>query len=166
MAGRQYNRNARRNTGRGQTTYRRTAYLEGTAARQLQEAYDVERVPERKRLSNTTRKNREKAFHMNLGYVLFLTAALSFSVFMLCGYIRLQSDITNTVATISKMEAEYNNLKLENDEEYNRISSSMDLEKIKAVAIGELGMSYAREGQIVNVENSETDYVRQVDDLH
>ncbi len=119
----------------------------------------------KKTLSNEAKKNREKAFHMNLGYVLFLSIALTFAVITLCSYIELQSDITNTVTEISRMEAEYNNLKLSNDEEYNRINSSIDLEKIKAVAIGELGMVYAKEGQIINVENSEMDYVRQIEEL-
>ncbi len=144
---------------------RKIAYLEGNAAKQLQDGYDVKKMPKRKRISNTTRKNREKAFHMNPGYVLFLSAALAFAVMTLCGYINLQADITNRVEAISEMESRYNNLKLSNDEEYNRINSSIDLEKIKAVAIGELGMTYAREGQIVNVKESETDYVRQTNAL-
>jgi len=144
---------------------RKTIYLEGSAARQLQEGFDTRKVPKKKRLSNTARKNREKAFHMNLGYVLFLSVALAFAVMTLCSYINLQSDITNQVAAISEMESRYNNLKLTNDEDLNRINSSVDLEKIKAVAIGELGMTYAREGQIVNVEDSETDYVRQTGSL-
>ncbi len=144
---------------------RKTAYLEGSAARQLKEGYDTRKVPRKKRLSNATRKNRERAFHMNPGYVLFLSAALAFAVVTLCGYIDLQSDITNQVNMISEMESRYNNLKLTNDEEYNRINSSIDLEQIKAVAIGGLGMTYAREGQIISVEDSETDYVRQTDTL-
>lgn len=141
------------------------AYLEGSAARELREGVDVREVPRRKRLSNTARKNREKASHMNLGYMLFLSLAVAFAVMTLCSYIDLQSDITNRVDAISEMESRYNNLKLTNDEEYNRISSSLDLEQIKAVAIGELGMTYAREGQIINVEDSETDYVRQTESL-
>ena len=64
------------------------------------------------------------------------------------------------------MEARYNNLKLANDEEYYRIISSVDIEHVRAVAIGELGMSYAKEGQIVNIGDSETDYVRQTADLY
>ena len=103
---------------------------------------------------------------MNPGYVLFLSVALVFAVVTLCGYINLQSDITNQVNAISEMESRYNNLKLTNDEEYNRINSSIDLEQIKAVAIGELGMTYAREGQIISVEDAETDYVRQTQPLN
>lgn len=145
--------------------YRKTAYLEGTAAKQLERGFEAEKLPVRKKISNTTRKNREKAFHMNLGYVTFLIAALALTTYTLCGYIELQSGITNHVKQISVMEAEYNRLKLANDEEYNRISSSVDLEKVRAIAIGELGMVYAQDGQIIHIDNTETDYVHQTDDL-
>lgn len=155
----------RKNGGSRAVVMRKTAYLEGSAARQLSVGYEAQKLPRKKRLSNTARKNREKAFHMNFGYVLFLSAALVFAMITLFGYIELQSDITNRVDDISRMETEYNNLKLTNDEEYNRINSSIDLEQIKAVAIGELGMTYAQEGQIVSVEDSGTDYVRQTENL-
>lgn len=145
--------------------YRRTAYLEGTAAKQLERGFEAEKLPVRKKVSNTTRKNREKMFHMNLGYVAFLVIALALATFTLCGYIDLQSGITNHVKQISEMEAEYNSLKMANDEEYNRITSSVDLEKIRAIAIGELGMVYAQDGQIIQIENTETDYVHQTADL-
>ena len=145
--------------------YRRTAYLEGTAAKQLERGFEAEKLPVRKKVSNTTRKNREKMFHMNLGYVAFLVIALALATFTLCGYIELQSGITNHVKQISDMEAESNSLKMANDEEYNRITSSVDLEKIRAIAIGELGMVYAQDGQIIQIENTETDYVHQTADL-
>ena len=145
--------------------YRRTAYLEGTAAKQLERGFEAEKLPVRKKVSNTTRKNREKMFHMNLGYVAFLVIALALATFTLCGYIELQSGITNHVKQISDMEAESNSLKMANDDEYNRITSSVDLEKIRAIAIGELGMVYAQDGQIIQIENTETDYVHQTADL-
>lgn len=153
------------NTRRYDADVRKIAYLEGSAARELEEGMDVREVPRRKRLSNTTRKNREKASHMSLGYMMFLSAAMAFAVMTLYGYLNLQADIKSRVETISEMESRYNNLKLANDEEYNRINSSIDLEQIKAVAIGELGMVYAKEGQIIVVEDAETDYVRQSESL-
>lgn len=161
MARRRINTNTRRYDDRP----RKISYLEGSAARELREGVDIREIPRKKRLSNTARKNRERATHMNLGYVLFLSVAMVFAVVTLCSYIELQSDITNCVDAISELESRYNNLKLANDEEYNRINSSIDLEQIKAVAIGELGMTYAKEGQIIQVEDSETDYVRQTESL-
>nr|WP_300917094.1 hypothetical protein [uncultured Acetatifactor sp.] len=99
---------------------------------------------------------------MSAGYVMFLAAALCAAAFILVNYIQLQSDLTTLTKTVADMESELNGLKLSNDEEYNRIISGIDLEEIKRVAIGELGMGYAEEGQIVEYENQEGDYMRRV----
>ncbi len=119
----------------------------------------------RKPISNTARKNREKARHMNLGYVLFLSCAVIAAGFILTIYIGLQSDITNSIKNISRLESQLNALKLDNDEEYSRITSSVDLEEVKRIAIQELGMKYAEEGQIVIVEGGGSDYMRQMADI-
>ena len=146
------------------TGRRRQYYTEGNTARQL----DVRRINEnepRKRLSNETRKNRERAYHMDFGYVVFLVLALFVAGYVLIGYIQMQADLTAQVETIAALESELNNLRLANDEELTRINSSIDLEEIKRIAIGELGMVYAAEGQIVNYTNEGSDYVRQLGDI-
>ena len=99
---------------------------------------------------------------MSAGYVMFLAAALCAAAFILVNFIQLQSDLTTLTKTVADRKSELNVLKLSNDEEYNRIISSIDLEEIKRVAIGELGMGYAEEGQIVEYENQEGDYMRRV----
>ena len=143
---------------------RRQYYTEGNTARQL----DVRRINEnepRKRLSNEARKNRERAYHMDFGYVLFLALALFVAGYVLIGYIRMQADLTAQVESIAALESRLNNLRLANEEELTRINSSIDLEEIKRIAIGELGMVYAAEGQIVNFTNEGSDYVRQLGDI-
>ena len=110
-------------------------------------------------------KNRDRARYMNLGYVLFLTCALLASAFVLTTYIGLQSDITNTVKNVSKLERELNNLRLANEENYSRIVNNVDLDHIRRVAIQELGMTYAVEGQIVEFADNRSDYVRQLNSL-
>lgn len=166
MAGRTVRtHNAGRNSvNKRQTSYERAGYVHGSAVRKP----DVQRQlqePPRKRLSNAARKNREKAFYMNLPYVAFLASALVIMGVVLADYIKLQSEITSTVKNISKLESELNDLKLENDEMYSRITSSVDLEEIRRIAIGELGMSYAKEGQIINYSVDGSDYVRQFTDI-
>ncbi|MCH5269681.1 MAG: cell division protein FtsL [Lachnospiraceae bacterium] len=146
------------------TVRRRQYYTEGNTARQL----DVRRINEnepRKRLSNEARKNRERAYHMDMGYVLFLALALFVAGYVLIGYIRMQADLTAQVESIATLESRLNNLRLANDEELTRINSSIDLEEIKRIAIGELGMVYAAEGQIINYTNEGSDYVRQLGDI-
>lgn len=154
----------RQKTTKRQTTYRKSAYVQGTAVKRLDVTKEIEAAP-RKRLSHATRKNRDKARHMNLGYVLFLVTALSAAGFMLVGYIELQFDITNSVKTISQLESQLNSMRLENDEELNRVESAVDLEEIKRIAIEELGMSYARDGQVIAYSSEGSDYVRQVADI-
>ena len=141
----------------------RTNYIYDNTARRLDVVRRMEEEP-RRVLSNETRKNREKARHMSLGYVAFLMAALLVSAVILINYIQVQSDYTNSTKEIARLESKLNTLKLSNDEEYNRITSSIDLEEIKRVAIGELGMTYAKEGQIITYSSVGTDYMRQVTD--
>ncbi|MCM1262745.1 MAG: cell division protein FtsL [Butyrivibrio sp.] len=140
---------------------RNSGYVHGSAARELDVTREIEKKP-KKKLSNTARKNREKAEHMSPGYVLFLSLALIATGYILLGYIRLQSDITNTIENISALERELNDLRLANDEEYNRITSSIDLEEVRRIAVQELGMRYADEGQIISFTSDDNDYVKQL----
>lgn len=106
-----------------------------------QETYSPRQMEEpRRQLSHETRKNREKARHMSIGYVTFLMVALVACAFFLVNYIQMQSQLTTKITEVSRMESELNALKLSNDEEYSRITSSVNLEEIKKIAIGELGM--------------------------
>lgn len=153
-----------RTSGSNMRNGRRAAdsrYIQGSAVRKLDVTREIEQKP-KKKLSNTARKNREKAEHMSAGYVLFLSLALLATGCILVSYIKLQSDITNSIKNISRLENELNDLKLANDEEYNRITSSIDLEEVRRIAIQELGMQYAKEGQIITFESENNDYVKQI----
>ena len=164
MANRTCQGNSQSNNQRGRTKEQRENYIQGNTVRKLELAAELE-IAAPKKLSHSTRKNRDKALYMNLGYLLFLAAALASAAFVLIGYIRLQSEITLTVKHIANLESEVNNLRLSNEEEYNRAISSVDLEKIRQVAIGELGMRYAKEGQIINVSGEGSDYMRQLSQI-
>lgn len=145
----------------GRTGY---TYIEGAAAPKLA---PVTRKEEKRRIENkhAVRKNRDKARYMNIGFVSFTIMALAMASLVLFSYIHLQSDVTNRVTNIAKLESRLNNLRLENDEEYNRIMGSVDLEEIKRIAINELGMRYAKDGQVVTYTGEGSDYVRQYSDI-
>lgn len=151
-------RNNSRNSYRGSRVVSdNRSYVYGNAVRKG----DLSEVRIRK-VNSAAKSNREKLHHMNLGYVCFLVAALVSSAVILGNYIQLQAELTAKTTVVSSLEKQLNNLKLANDEEYNRITSSIDLEEIKSIAIGELGMVYAAEGQIVSYSNVSNDYMRQV----
>lgn len=150
---------------RGNNVRRQGTYIEGNTVRKLNIVEEIQRPIEKKELSHSTRRNRDKALYMNLGYVIFLIGALIVAAMILMSYIRVQADIIVSVRNVASLESELNNLKLSNDEEYARAASSVDLEEIRRVAIGELGMRYAKEGQIINVSGEGKDYVRQLAEI-
>lgn len=136
-------------------------YIEGSAVKKLQTA-PAGREYERPTLERrSVRKTKVKAVPMNKGYI--AVAALAFVIVcgVLMSYVNLQSNITNYVANISKLESQLNEMKLANDETYTKIMSSVDLEEIKRIAVNELGMKYAKEGQVVQYTGEGNDYVRQ-----
>lgn len=139
-------------------------YIDGSAVRKIDVRREIEEAPI-KRTSRAVRRNREKAAHMNVGYVAFLVLALCLASVVLIGYIRLQAENTAALESIAQKESRLNSMRLANDEEYSRILSSVDLEYVKDVAINELGMQYAEEGQIVEIQTQGDDYVRQYQDM-
>ena len=140
-------------------------YVDGNTVRKLEPERVWEEPEEEvpvKKPHHEVRKNRDKAHYMNAGYVMFLAAALCIAAVILVNYVQLQAQLTNLTKTVASNESTLNRMKVANDEEYNRIVSSIDLEEIKRIAITELGMVYAQEGQIIEYENETGDYMRQV----
>lgn len=162
MAGVDSRSGARRSPNNRTGNSRTYAYVDGTAVRKIQAA--PQKKPEERqtpRTSSATRKNRERALAMNLGYVLFLTAAAVITVFMCVNYLQLQAKGTRLQKEVTALETQLDAAILENDADYNRIMTGVDMEYVKDVAMNQLGMVYAKKSQIVTYEAQNGDYVRQ-----
>ena len=59
--------------------YRKTAYLEGTAAKQLERGFEAEKLPVRKKLSNSTRKNARKTNDKRIGLLSIILRFMAFN---------------------------------------------------------------------------------------
>lgn len=93
--------------------------------------------------------------------VFFYAICIGLFVGSILMYINLQSGLVTSVDEIASLQSQYENLKKTNDEDYAAINNSIDNEEIRRVAIEELGMHYASEGQIIAyTENYVNDYVR------
>jgi cell division protein FtsL len=162
------NQASRKRSSTKTATVRTTStYQYGNTVRQFQvvpNQYDKSEL-DKPRLSNSTRKNREKALHMNFGYVMFLAIAVVVTLLTCISYLQLQAEMTQKVNNISSLEKQVADLKSDNDETYNRINNSVDLDYIKKVALEEIGMVYASQDQVVLYDNVESDYVRQYNDI-
>lgn len=108
------------------------------------------------------KRNQKRANRINaIKSGMFLALAVAAVSIALTYYLTLQSEITNSIKSISKMESQLNELRVDNDEKYSRITGNVNLEEIRTVAIQELGMRYADEGQIIIFNGEGSDYVRQ-----
>lgn len=142
----------RRNSGRNE-------YVYGNTARALRPIDENVRTP--RKVNSKSRRRADKDNGMNLGFMVFLVIAMAITGVVCIRYIRLQSDVTAYVDKISSMEIELEELRAENDDYESRIKGTVGLEEIKSRAMNDLGMTYARDEQIVVYESDGTDYVRQ-----
>lgn len=108
----------------------------------------------------TGRKKRRLANMFRSG--MFLAMSLLVLAVSITYYLSLQADLTSASKNVAHMESQLNSLKLDNDENYSRINSSINLDEVRRIAIQELGMQYADEGQIISFNGEGSDYVRQL----
>ncbi len=162
-------RTARRNTGRpsGQETY-----IHGNTVRKLAPAEEPVRRPDREpehrgrqRTDYTVRRNQEKALQLDLPYLLMLVIASCITLYFCVSYLHLQSQMSARVDNIKALEQQLETLKSENDALETRINTSIDLDHIYRVATEELGMVYAGRDQVLLYNRTESEYVRQNEDI-
>lgn len=143
-----------------------TEYVSGTAARRLSPA-ERPAEQERRNLAHTVtvRRNREKALQMNLPYVAALTIAAICALYLCVSYLQLQSSITARLKRIENLEQAIELQKANNDALETRINTSVDLDYVYKVATEELGMVYANKEQVRLYNKTESEYVRQYEDI-
>lgn len=113
-----------------------------------------------------TQRNRAKALSTSLGFVLFLAVIMSAVIFFCVQYIRLKSEYTARIADVAVLEEELAQLKEDNDAVYAQVVSNVDLDQVKKIAVGRLGMKYPEDSQKQTYTTSEgTGFVRQYQDL-
>ena len=146
-----------------------SAYVQGTAAPKL----EPQSMPEKHRpakgqsvrTSNRIRRNQERAMYMDLPYVVLLTIASICTLYLCIQYLHVQSSITARMHNIEVMEAKLEKMRAENDALETSINTSIDLNKIYEIATKELGMVYARKNQVLLYDKTESEYVRQYEDI-
>ena len=92
-------------------------------------------------------------------------AAAVVTVFACVRFLQLQAESTAYRKTVASLESQLSALKMENDAAYDDAVSSVDLGRVKEIAINDLGMIYANEGRIITYDSQSSDYVRQYEDV-
>ena len=117
-------------------------------------------------VSRETMRNRQKAMSMGRGFVFFL-AVISVAVLFCCvNYLQLKSDLTGKMKTVAALETELSQVKEDNNAYESQVTSDVDLNTIKKLAIGRLGMNYPTDDQKKTYSMPSNSYVRQYQDVH
>ncbi len=150
-------------------------YVDGNTVRRAEAAPDYrqrrqERINEEeeakeRRRRRMVRREQERTLRVGRSYLTFLTMVMIVFGIFAGTYIKIQSDVTSRMDTVSNLESQIADLKAENDEAYKRLSTSVDLESVKKTALEELGMSYVKESQIVYYSVGDDDYMNQYGDI-
>lgn len=158
-------------------TKRRDNYrIDGNTVRRLDEAtpdyrkireerMKREAAEELRRKRRIANRNRERELRMGRRYVVFLMMAVGVFGLFAGTYIKIQSDLSARMRNISKLTSDIEDLKADNDEVLKRINTMIDLDSIKNSAMNELGMSYARESQIIYYTVEDDDYMKQYKEI-
>lgn len=153
-----------------------TYYINGSAVRELEESSPLRRDPQKTRREleevrkkknrrNAARRNRERALVMNRAYVTFLTGCVIASAVSAFSLIQIRSNVTQQMREVSALSSAVENAKTQNDARYKEITTSVDLNQIKDIAINQLGMKYASQDQIVYYTVENNNYMDQYSEI-
>ncbi|SFG26507.1 hypothetical protein [Oribacterium sp. WCC10] len=172
---------ARRRAGAVAASRLARTYVEGNAARKIQTQRQIDRETElrRRREQEKARvlKEREKQYRaqqerlrnkvdtMDATALSILCIALACTLALCFSYIRLQTQINTRISSIELMKQQLDKLQSSNAALQNSIDTSLDLDNIYRVATQELGMVYADDNQTITYDKTESEYVRQYEDI-
>ena len=102
---------------------------------------------------------------MNRNFAVFLAVLGVVIVFSSINYLRLKTECTSKRSQIASLESELAELKEDNDAYESQVASNIDLERIRKIAIGRLGMRYPTNQQTETYTTEGGSYVRQYQDV-
>lgn len=155
-----------------QQVRRQMNYVDGTAARQMYAA-PVRRVqPERRTAPQERPKVRrrvtaqtKKTLAFSAGYMMFMAAMVCLVVGSCVLMLYMNTKISTQQNNITKLEAELEKIEDDNAAHKLRLNNMYTLDDIYNVATNELGMVYAKKGQIIYYDSADEDYVKQYQDI-
>lgn len=157
---------------------RSMVYFDGSAVRKLDYVPErrvrpeerpeerPERVPEHRQQRSKSLDHRvDRALAFNLKYTVFVVASVVIMVAACVVMLFMESRINDQQNNINELEAQLAALETDNAAYANSLENMYTLEEINDVAINELGMVYAKKGQIVYYDSANEDYVKQYQDV-
>lgn len=145
--------------------------VEGSVVRRVNEAPARRISPE----AEPPRKNKNKrqsvpasldrALAFNLKYTIFVVASVCIMIAACIVMLYMETRVNEQKRNINGLEAQLEEAQTDNAAYKSSIESMYTIDEIYDVATNELGMVYARSGQIIYYESANEDYVKQYRDV-
>ena len=165
-----------------QQVRRQMNYVDGTAARQMYAAparrvheperkapsrrvAPQQRPQERPKVRRRVTAQTKKTLAFSAGYMLFMAFMVCLVVGSSVLMLYLNTKISTQQNNISALEAELEKIEDDNAAHKLRLNNMYTLDDIYNVATNELGMVYAKRGQIIYYDSANEDYVKQYQDV-
>ncbi|MDD6400094.1 MAG: hypothetical protein PUG10_00610 [Lachnospiraceae bacterium] len=153
-------------------------YVDGSAVRKMDNygqparRRDPQRRPaDRPRTNQRQKQNRQisakadRALAFNLKYTVFVVASVLIMVGACVLMLYMESKIKLQQNNINNLEAELESITDDNAACRMTLENMYSLNEIYDVATNELGMVYAKKGQIIYYNSADEDYVKQYQDV-
>ena len=147
---------------------RTMTYVDGNTVRRVEPEFRPERrqAPAHSpRIREQVRRNQDRALSIDLPYVLMLSVAAICALVICVNYLHQHSSMQARLSRIETLEQQVENQRAENNTLETRINTSVNLDHIYKVATEELGMVYAGKDQVLLYDQTESEYIRQNEDI-
>ncbi len=147
--------------------------VEGSVVRRVNEAparrVSPEMKPPRKNKNENKRQSvpasLDRALAFNLKYTIFVVASVCIMIAACVVMLYMETRVSELKRSINGLEAQLEEAQTDNAAYKSSIEGMYTLDEIYDVATNELGMVYARSGQIIYYESANEDYVKQYRDV-
>ena len=107
----------------------------------------------------------DRALAFNFRYTVFVVSAVLIMVAAWFFMLAMEAKVNNQQNNINQLETQLETLQNDNAARKNEMANMYTLDDVYDIATNELGMVYAKKGQIIYYESAEEDYVKQYQDV-
>ena len=115
--------------------------------------------PPKKRLDPQIKRNRRRAQSLNTGYSAYLLAVSIMVVTICIFYLQLQSENMRRANNVANLRHQLTEITEINNTAYQSVIRTIDIEYIRVIATGELGMVVATSDLVIEYQNPSNSYV-------
>lgn len=147
--------------------YKKEYYIDGTAARKLQVLPDYEREQQTLRPRVTERPAKAPGVSHGIDFVsmVLLAAAMAITLYLCYNYLQVQGSIVQFERDIAVLSEQVNKIAAENAALEDGLNGEIDWENVYLTAVGELGMVYPNNNEVITYRSTENGHVIQYKDI-